>query len=74
LYHIETNDKRLLLRRQNVLSKPGQNFVKCSHLKFVSLSLSTKLFRVICRSCKYFYHLPPHQTFIVICLFARVNR
>jgi len=21
-----------------------------------------------------FYHLPPHQTFIVICLFASVNR
>jgi len=27
-------------------------------------SSSTKLFRVICRSCKYFYQFHPHETFI----------
>jgi len=43
-------------------------------LKFSSFSLSIKLFRVICPSCQYFYHAPPHQTFIVFCQFANVNR
>ena len=36
--------------------------------------MSTKWFRVICRSCKYFYHLTPHHTFILFCLFASVKR
>jgi len=42
-------------------------------LKFSFFSLSTKLFQVICRSCKYFYHFPLHQTFIVFSLFANAN-
>ena len=29
-------------------------------VKFASFSLSTKLFRVVCQSCNYFCHLPPH--------------
>jgi len=43
-------------------------------LKFASFSLLTKLFREIFRSCKYFYHLLPLQTFIVFCPFTSINR
>jgi len=42
-------------------------------LKIFFFPLSTKLFRVICRLCKYFYHLPSHQ-YLLFCLFASVRR
>jgi len=60
-----TKDEMLILWGPKFSSKPAQHFVKCSHLRKASVSLSNILYRVICRSCKYFYHLPPHQTFIV---------
>jgi len=45
---------------------PWKPKISCKPAHYcVSIFLSTKLFRVICRSCKYFYQSPPHQTFIV---------
>jgi len=35
--------------------------------------LFTNMFRIICRSCKYFYHFPPHQ-FLFVCIFASESR
>jgi len=56
------------------LMQNSAKFCEVFALKFASLSLSTKLFRVICRSCKYFCHLPPYQTFNLFHLSASVNR
>jgi len=52
------------------LMQTSAKFYQVCALKFASFSLSTKLFRIICRSCKYFYHLPLYQTFIAFCLFV----
>jgi len=41
------------------LMQTRENFCEVFALKFASFA--TKLFGVICRSCKYFYHFPPHQ-------------
>jgi len=46
-------DEMLNPWKPKVSYKPMQNFVKCSQLN-LPLSLSTKLFRIICLSCKYF--------------------
>ena len=35
--------------------------------------LSTNLFHVVCRSCKYLYHLPPHQ-FLFVCIFVSESK
>jgi len=74
LFHFETNDKRWEVdpAEAKILIETRAKFFDVFALKFASLSQSTKLFRVICRSWKYFYYLPPHQTFIVICLFPRL--
>jgi len=49
------------------LMQTSANICEVYAIKFASFALSTKLFDVICRPCKYIYHLAPHQTFIVIC-------
>ena len=54
--------------------KPGKNFCEVFALKMACFTLSTKFFGVICGSCKYFCHLLPHHTFIVISLITSVNR
>ena len=50
--------------KPKISCKLAQNFVKCSHISF--FSLSTKLFRVICQTCKYFHHLSLHQ-YLLFC-------
>jgi len=37
-----TKNERLVPWKPKILCKPGNNFVKCSHLKFASFPLSTK--------------------------------
>jgi len=63
-----TDDERLNLWKPKISCKPAQNFVVFA-LKTSFFPLSTKMFRVICRSCKYFHHLPPHQ-FLFVCMSA----
>ena len=53
--------------------KTNEKFCEVFALKIFLFPLSTKLFRVICRSCKYFYHLPSHQ-YLLFCLSASVSR
>jgi len=70
-----TKDEMLnLWKSKKYLMQTNAKFCEVFALRFASISLSTKLFRDICLSCNYFYHLPPHRTFIVFCLFVSVNR
>jgi len=55
------------------LIQTSAKFCEVFALKISFFSLSTKLFRVICRSCIYFYHLLPNQISL-FCLFASVSR
>jgi len=67
-----TNDVRLNQWKPKISWKPTKNLGSvCTKIFFIPLS--TKLFRVICRSCNYFYHLPSHQ-YLLFCLFASVSR
>jgi len=72
LYHIETNNKggEVGPVEAKNLMKTREKLWEMFALKFDSFPLSTKLFGIICRSCKYIYHLPLQHTFIIICLFA----
>ena len=52
--------------------KSRAKFCELFALKISFFSLSTKLFRVVCRSCMYFYHLSPQQ-FLLFCLYLRAK-
>jgi len=68
-----TKVKKLNPWKPKISCKPAK-LCQVLAVKFASFSLYTKLFRVICRSCKCFDHLPPQQTFIVYCLVTSVKR
>jgi len=63
LSNTETNDKRWQVEPVEVqnLMQTSANVCEVFAFKFASFLLSTKSFRVICRSCKYFYHLQRNQ-------------
>jgi len=47
------------------LMQTSAKFCEVFALKISFFPLSAKLFSVICRSCNYFHHLPPHQFFTI---------
>jgi len=55
------------------LMQSSAKFCEVFALKFASF-LCPKWFRTILRLCKYFYHFPPRQTFLMFCLFVSVKR
>ena len=67
-----TNDETEPVEAKNLMQTSAK-FCEVLALKISFFSLSTKLFRVICRSCVYFYHLSPHQL-LLFCLFASASR
>jgi len=67
-----TKDETEPVEAKNLMQTSAK-FCEAFTLKISFFSLSAKLFRVICRSCMYIYHLLPNQ-FLLFCLFARVSR
>jgi len=67
-----TKDETEPVEAKNLIQTSAE-FCELFALKISFFSLSTKLFRVICRSCMYFYDLSPHQ-FLLFGPFASVSR
>jgi len=54
-----TKDERLNQWKPKISCKPAQNFVKCSHIKFLSFYVHKIVPRYL-SVMQVIYHLPPH--------------
>jgi len=53
------------------LMQTSAKFCEVFAFKISFFPLSAELHHLTCRSCKYFYHLPPHHVFTVLPFWER---